>query len=152
MKEPTTMRSRLILLGLALLIALALAPEASAAAGSITVSSSGGSVATYTVTWTSSAGGAVSGNPVTLKAGHITQVELVPGSAGTQPTDLYDVLLNNANAVDFLIGGGANLSNATPKLLQINPPLYHNGSATFDLVISNAGNAKTGTIVITVAP
>lgn len=139
---------------LRVLVGLALAFTAfeASAAGSLTVTSAdvGGQVTRYVLSWTSSAGGAVSGNTLSIKRGRIFQVELVPGA--TTPTDLYDVVLNNPRSVDFLVAGGANLSNATTKMLTIAPSIYYDGVGTLDLVVSNAGNAKTGSVILLVGP
>lgn len=143
-------------LALALLAALLFtSPAWAVAVGSLTVTPTDGGhlITKYTMAWTCSAGGAVSGNTITIAAGggHIVQYEFIPGSGGTQPTDLYDVVLNDANAVDILAGGGANLSNSTGKLTIYATPYYYDGQ-TLDLIVSNAGTSKTGTLILWIAP
>jgi len=115
----------------------------------------------YTITWVSSAGGAVAENAVEIRRGHIHQVKFVPDAGGTQPTDLYDATLVDAisGGVDFLTGIGANLSNANRK---IGVPQVGDGSTAYQRVfheggdlyptVANAGNAKGGTIVLVVGP
>src|SRR5688572_3573320 len=66
----------------------------------------------YSVAWTSSAGGAVSGNAFSVVPGDIVRVEFVPASGGTQPSDLYDATLVITSGADALGGQGANLSNS----------------------------------------
>lgn len=105
---------------------------------------------TYSLAWTSTAGGAVSGNAVTIRPGKLLSVRFIPASGGTQPTDLYDVTLVDSDGVDVLAGGGANLSNAAASIQQWDPPMFHDGTRTLDLVIANAGASKTGTVVISV--
>lgn len=120
------------------------------AAGTVTVTSVdvGQGVTLYTVAWTSTAGGAVSANAFAVKAGSILQVKFMPNTAGTQPTDLYDATLVDEQSIDILNGQAANLSNATGLYLQFSPPLRHDGDNDLDLVIANAGNAKTGTVYV----
>lgn len=135
-----------------LLLALVLAPPPVMADGTVVVTVSNfrqvTDVTKYSIAWTSTAGGAVSGNALGIQRGWIFQAQFIPGAGGTQPTDLYDVVLNDAAGVDFLIGAGANLSNVTSKLPTIWPHLYYDGTAPLDLVISNAGASKTGTFVL----
>ena len=124
------------------------------AAGSVVVTSTtlGSGISQYTVAWTSDASGAVSGNLLTVRRGRVVQVKFRPGSGGTQPTDLYDATLVDPDSVDLALGNGANLSNATSKLSTQTPGPYFNGEGRLDLVIANAGNAKTGTVIFLVGP
>lgn len=134
-----------------------------AVAGTVAVVTSdlGGGYTKYAIAWVSSAGGAVSENPVPVKRGHVHQVEFVPNAGGTQPTDLYDATLVDAIAggFDVLTGIGANLSNANRK---IGVPQVGDGTTAAQRVfleggnlyptIANAGSAKGGTIVLIVGP
>lgn len=112
------------------------------------------SIKTLSLAWTSTSGGAVSGNLTEAICGVILRVVFKPGTSGNQPTDLYDVVLNDADGLDVLAGLGANLSNAanTQKC-----PLVGDAVAaaqpiavdsTLELQVSNAGNAKSGTVVV----
>lgn len=131
----------------AALIGLAVVPLAAVGARTVTEDRITPTITRYTIAWTSSAGGAVSANPFSIGTGRrLLSVRFVPGSGGTQPSDQYDVTLVT-NSVDVLAGGGANLSNSTPTIQQWDPPLFHDG-ASLDLVVANAGNAKTGTVVL----
>jgi hypothetical protein len=100
------------------------------------------------IVWTSTAGGAVSGNPFALRRGSLVQIQFVPDAGGTQPTDQYDVTLVDAYNVDLLNGQGQNLSNASASILQWNPQMVSDSTATLDLVVANAGNAKAGTVYL----
>jgi hypothetical protein len=102
----------------------------------------------YRVRWTSSAGGAVSANPFTLTHGKLLQIKFVPDGGGTQPTDLYDVTLVDEDNLDYLGGAGADLSNATPKLIMWDPPVMNHTSQQYDVVVANAGATKSGYIYI----
>ncbi len=121
-------------------------------AGTLTVTRSSVryGVTKYALAWTSTAGGAVSGNAFAVVAGELMMVKFVPGSGGTQPTDLYDVTLVDTDSVDVIGGVGANLRNtvssfATPLF---SGPYFHDASQNLDLVVANAGNAKTGTVYL----
>lgn len=113
----------------------------------------------YTLAWTSTAGGAVSGNPFDMRKGAIFQVKFVPGTGGTQPTNNYTVALNDTDGVDVFagIGQGTNLSNVASKIAvpyfglaatQVYSPYFHDASEQLDLVVAAAGAAKTGTVIV----
>lgn len=135
-------------------------------AGSITATSAdlGGGVTEYTVAWTSDALGAVSGNAFSMKRGSIIAVEFVPGTGGTQPTDLYDVTCTDdegSNVFDDGTGTGSvgtNLSNAAAvyrcpfiggSTVSYVRMWLHGGLYT--PVVAAAGAAKTGTIKVYVS-
>lgn len=135
------------------LAASALGAVVALAVGSVTLTSTsvGRRITKHTIVWTSDAAGAVSGNGATLASidrGAVVQIELIPGSAGNQPTDLYDVTLVDDRSVDYLQGVGANLSNSTSKLVLFDPPIHFDDSFNLDLVVANAGNAKQGTVIV----
>jgi len=123
------------------------------AVGTLTVAASeaGRGITKYLCTWTSSAGGAVSANSFAVPSGYLVAIKCVPDSGGTQPDDLYDLTLVDADTVDVLDSRGLNLSNAAGKILQWDPPLFID-TATLDLVIANAGSAKGGTVSIWMLP
>lgn len=120
-------------------------------------------VTKYALAWTSDAAGAVSANPVTLPPGTIILVEFVPGAA--TPTDLYDVTMTDDLGVNVFGDGGAGTSigdNCLAAAATARVPLVvgaanlfarrwlHGGAYT--LVVAAAGNTKTGTVNIYVAP
>lgn len=102
----------------------------------------------YALAWTSTAGGAVSGNAFSTVRGKLLSVKVVPGAAAEQPTDLYDVTLVDTNGIDLLNSEGLNESNALGEYIVFNPPIYLDGTQTMDLVVANAGNAKTGIVYV----
>jgi len=122
-------------------------------AGSITVTTAdlGGSITRYTVAWTASAGGAVSGTTFDVKAGRLVEVRQLPSSGPTQPSNLYDVTVLDGNSVDVLVGGGANLSNSAPTYtapaLSSGYPVYLE-AGQLTPTVANAGNATTGQVVL----
>lgn len=108
----------------------------------------GSGIIRYELSWTSSAGGAVSGHPFSVVYGNVIGAQFVPGTAGSQPTDLYDATLIDSNSIDLAVGTGANLSNATPFYWRASVPIFQDGVSTLDLVIANAGSAKSGTVIV----
>jgi len=135
----------LVAFGLVLLLA-----PLQAATGTVTVTGPFDDV--YTIAWTSGSG-TVSDHPFTVHRGMIAQVTFIPGSGGTQPTDLYDVTLVDANGTDLLNGLGADRSNtpsgtaSSPNVITELNILLKTGT-TLDLVVANAGTSKTGTVYV----
>lgn len=100
--------------------------------------------------WLSDASGDVSGTATKALSGKLEKVVFVPDSGGTQPSDLYDVVLNDADGLDVLQGNGANLSNSAAS--QVAPaigtyflPLV---DGALNLVVSNAGDSKGGKLIL----
>ena len=107
-----------------------------------------------TLDWQSDASGDCTGSTKEL-SGHILRVVFVPDSGGTQPTDQYDVVLNDANGLDVLAGLGANLANNASSQVV---PVVTDGNAgnmspiavddKLTLVVSNAGDTKGGLVIL----
>jgi hypothetical protein len=121
-------------------------------AGTLAVSTLdvGGAVTRYKLTWTSDASGAVNTNAFAVKPGVLVQLKFVPNSAGTQPTDLYDITLVDTDSLDVIGGAGANLSNSAGSIKNalLGDVYYHDGQQLLDLVVANAGNAKGGIVYL----
>jgi len=124
-------------------------------AGTVTITySETRTVKKVTFDWTSDAAGDATADSKAL-SGQILRVCFVPDSGGTQPTDLYDVVLNDADGLDVLQGLGANLSNTTASNVV---PIVTDGTAgnaapvaidgVLSLSVSNAGNAKGGKVIL----
>lgn len=97
--------------------------------------------------WTSDAAGAADGTTTKAYSGEIIRLVTIPGTAGVQPTDLYDVVVNDEDSADVLMGAGANRSNAaTQQVLGSSLGCVANDKLT--LGITNAGNAKSGTTIV----
>jgi hypothetical protein len=115
-------------------------------AGTATVTNTstlGVGIRKLSIAWTSTAGGAVSGNTIAVKTGTLIRAIFIPGAGGAQPTDLYDATLLDPNGIDLLAGQGANLSNSAASAVQ---PAVLIAPGNLQLVIANAGNAKSGTV------
>lgn len=114
----------------------------------------------YEIAWTSDASGDASGTTGGLVSGHIVRVVFKPGTAGSQPSAAYDVTLTDSYSVDVLTGLGANLSNSTTT--DVCPGVeITDGTTTsimpvavcdiLTLTVANAGNTKSGTVVLYVS-
>lgn len=103
----------------------------------------------YTCAWTATSGGAVSGNPFPVAPGIVVQVKFKPGTGGSQPTSGYGVAINDADGADVLGGVATGLSNTVASWLVSSPGPVFPFATTFDVVVSGAGNATSGTVIIT---
>lgn len=114
----------------------------------------GTDIVKHVFSWTSDGSGDASVSAVV--SGEIQRVVIDP-SASAAPTALYDMVLNDENSVDVLAGYGANLSaTATTSVCPGTPlsdgtttsvrPVVVDGTLT--LVVSNAGDTKSGTVTV----
>ena len=105
-------------------------------------------VKTVTWEWTSDASGDVSGTDTKVLHGIPLRFVTNPGS--TAPTDDYDIVINDADSVDIASGGLGNRDTSTSE--QFIPGGDSDPGAAFEgvlsLVVSNAGNAKQGKLVM----
>lgn len=104
--------------------------------------------------WTSHASAGTVTQDFQFPGGMISCVETYPGSAA--PTDNYDITITTAGGVDVLMGTGANRSTSAAQMVQ---PMGVSAGApialpaqTLTLNIANAGNEKTGRIVLNIIP
>lgn len=99
--------------------------------------------------WTSDASGDVS-SVTTNISGYLLRVTFIPDSGDTQPSDLYDVELQDSDDIDLLNGAGADLSQTTSTTLA---PIIAGDSlpvvmGEIELIVSNSGAANGGTVVL----
>lgn len=106
------------------------------------------SIKMITFAWTTSAGGAADGATTLVYTGELRQVAQIPGSAGNQPTDAYDMTLLDVNGLDVLFALGANISNAAASQKHANDGLGCVAGSALTLHVTNGGNAKSGTTVV----
>jgi hypothetical protein len=125
------------------------------AAGTVTETSStyGYGIRKVTLAWTSDASGDATYTTSQL-SGAIMRVTFDPDGTAA-PTDLYDITLKDENDFDVLVGSGANLSATTSSSVcpQIDDQDGTNTiaviiSGQLSLAVSNAGNAKSGEVVL----
>jgi len=97
--------------------------------------------------WLSSAGGAADDATTRKFTGVLERAVFVPDSGGTQPTNLYDVVVNDDDGNDVLMGQGANLSNAaTVQALASVLGVFTQSKLT--LAVTNGGAAKGGIVYL----
>lgn len=114
---------------------------------------------TLTVNWTSDAGGDASMSTEQYLFGNAKITDVIKGRSvtlaqtkpGTTPSADYDVVVNDANSADIFGGNLGNRSNSNAEtVFPGNGTVYASipvtGALTF--VVSNAGNAKTGSIIL----
>lgn len=115
-----------------------------------------GSVQRHIFEWTSNSSGAASVASNVPISGIIRRVVFVP-SATAAPTDLYDAVLNDSDSIDVLAGQGANLAAASSLNVCPGTPLEDGTTVSvtemvvnsvLTLVISNAGDTKSGKVIL----
>ncbi len=80
--------------------------------------------------------------------GVLERVVFVPDSGDTQPDNLYDVVVNDADSHDVLAGLGANLSNAATATKTHADGLGAVAGSKLTLSVSGAGSANGGIVNI----
>ena len=98
--------------------------------------------------WVSSAGGAADATSTYFYDGLIERIVQIPDSGGTIPTDLYDVVVNDADGTDILHGLGANLTNAAVTLKSSADGLGAVVESQLTIAVTNAGDSKGGKTII----
>ena len=98
--------------------------------------------------WLSDAYGNATSTSTNSFTGLLQRVVQIPDAAGTQPTDQYDVVVNDSDSVDTLHGLGANLTNAATVVKDYTDGIGAVVNSTLSLSVSNAGNAKGGKTII----
>jgi hypothetical protein len=128
--------------------------------GTVTISESGKSIDRpincLRFAWTSDASGNASASR-DFVSGQIVRAVFIPGSGGVQPTNAYDITITDDDSRDVLQAQGADLSNSAASEVSPGTPLK-DGTTTsvvpkavcgaLTLNVSNAGNAKSGTVVL----
>lgn len=120
----------------------------------------GNGIRVVTVAWTSDASGNATGTTPKL-IGRLIKAVTVPAAAGSAPTDNYDIALTDEQSVDVLGGVQSNIQNrdtanteevyflvkdaaGTPLAQSIHPLVCN----VLTVSVTNAGNAKSGTIYL----
>lgn len=93
------------------------------------------------------ANGTASGTTTNAYSGILHRVVFFPDPAATQPTNQYDVVLNDADGYDVLAGAGADLSN-TLTVHKLQSVLGSVKADKLTLGVSNAGNVKGGVVTV----
>ena len=75
-----------------------------------------------------------------------------PDAAGTQPTDAYDVVVNDDDGYDILHGLGANLTNAANVYKTNGDGLGCCRNSNLNISASGMGEAKGATVILYLLP
>ena len=119
-------------------------------AGTVTVSEeTHGTLKKVHFTWTSSAGGAADGSSTGAYNGVLLRAVFVPGTGGDQPTDQYDVVVDDADGHDVLAGQGANRSNAAAETV-VSAPVITASVVRGALAVITAGPTAVEYILPTI--
>ena len=106
-----------------------------------------GSVKKVKCTWTSNATGDASGSTTHGYSGQFLGLITVPGTAGNQPSDNYDLTVTDSDGVDLLMGGGLNRSNATTQFIK-QADMAGVASDKLTFTIAGAGDTKKGAVYL----
>ena len=106
------------------------------------------SVKKVAFTWLSDGTGLATSTTTSPFTGMIQRVIQLPDGGGTQPTTLYDVVVNDSDGVDVLHGLGADLSNAVPTIKDYTHGVGAVVNSTLSLSVTNAGINKGGKTII----
>ena len=100
-----------------------------------------------TFAWTSVDGGGDAGKAQKTTVNYYTGelIRLITDPGATAPTDDYDVAINDDDGFDVLLGAGANRDTVNTEQV-LASSLGCVVSSKLTLSITNAGNAKVGTV------
>ncbi len=94
----------------------------------------------------SAADGSATGTTSYAYDGAVLRFVAVPDGGATQPTNAFDVVLNDADGYDILAGQGADLSNAAPTTVVASMGAIASDKIT--LVAANMGDSKGATFYL----
>jgi len=114
------------------------------AAGTVVVTEErAGSVKKVTFSWTSDGAGAADGATTFTYDGALERLVTVPSGGGTAPTNLYDIVVNDDDTTDVLMGAGQNRSGTVvEQVLATSLGVVANDKLTIH--VTNAGASKQG--------
>lgn len=116
-------------------------------AGTVTVTEETSSYVKKVVfAWSQSSGGTAVKTTSGIYSGQIVRLVTVP-SATAAPTDDYDVQVLDEDSTDVLMGAGANRDTANTEQV-LASSLGYVANDLLTLSITNAGNAKAGTVYL----
>ena len=101
-----------------------------------------------TFAWTSDGAGNATETTAKSFTGVLERVVQIPDAGGTQPTSLYDIVVNDSDGADILHGLGADLSNAVATNKSNINGLGSVVNSTLSISVSAAGASKGGKTII----
>lgn len=115
-------------------------------AGTVTVTEERyGSLKKVSFAWTSDGSGNADGATTNAYNGAIERLVTVPATAGSAPSDNYDVTVVDEDGVDVLMGAGVDRDTATAEQV-LASALGCVANDVLTLHVTNAGNAKSGVV------
>lgn len=127
----------------------------------LTVTETGGQIASVVYEWTSKTDGTAVGQTEDVLPGVLFSAHTAAGSGGSQPTNAYDVVIKqafpavgsgvNILATDLAGGSLADRSNTTPELVNFWPGTMQPVAGKLRIEVSNAGSENSGRIEVAVA-
>lgn len=105
-----------------------------------------GTVKKLTFAWTSDEDGDAQVAGSEVLDGKLIGLTTIPDGVAA-PTDNYDLVLNDADGHDVLLGAGANRDTANTEHVA-EASLGAVAHSPLTLVVSNAGDTKEGTVVV----
>lgn len=106
-----------------------------------------GVIKKVTFAWTSDAAGNADGVTTKIYDGKIEALATVPAGGGTAPTDLYDVIVADDDNFDVTVAAGQNRSSTVIQQV-LSSSMGVVASQKLTLHVTNAGNAKQGTVYV----
>lgn len=106
-----------------------------------------GTVKKVKFAWVSAAAGTASGTTTNAYSGEIIRLVTIPGTDTSAPTDNYDVVINDEDSTDVLMGAGANRDTASAEQV-LASSLGCVANDKLSLSVSNAGDTKAGIAII----
>ena len=99
-----------------------------------------------TVTWTCSSGGAADGTTTKAFDGKVVGFTTDPDDTDA-PADNYDIVINDADGHDVLLGAGADRDTLDTEHV-VGASLSAVAGSKLTLAVTNAGNAKKGVVIL----
>ncbi len=103
------------------------------------------SIKKVTFAWTSDGDGDAEGTTTHAYDGAIVALMTVPDGTSA-PSDNYDIVVNDADGIDVLLGKGADRDTATTEY--VTSAMGAVSGSKLTLSVSNAGDTKKGTVVL----
>lgn len=79
-------------------------------------------------------------------SGEVLRAVFIPGTVALQPTDQFDVAVNDSDGYDILAGQGANLSNVNTTTVVASMGCVANDKLS--LAASGMGDQNTATVIV----
>ena len=95
---------------------------------------------------TSATGGTATGTTTESYTGEVKRLVVIPGTTTAQPTNAFDVVVNDEDGYDILAGKGADKSNAAATTIVASMGCVANDRITVSA--SNMGDVKQATVIV----